>query len=175
MPLSWRPMAPSDLEAVERLGNTIHQAHPERPEIFAERLALCPEGCHVLGNLDGYIISHPWTLGSPPPLDTLLGALPAQPDTWYIHDLALHERARGTGAAPAIVAHIATLAQARALPTMSLIAVGRSHGFWSRQGFISRPVPSGKLASYGGGADHMVRLIQSRLGVRETEGRGEEI
>ena len=154
---SWRPMAPSDLAAVERLGNTIHQAHPERPEVFAERLALCPEGCHALsslgGNLDGYIISHPWTLGSPPPLDTLLRPLPAQPDTWYIHDLALHERARGTGAAQAIVAR---LAAAHALP-LSLIAVGRSPGFWARQGFAPATLPQGKLASYGEGAAYMIR------------------
>ena len=150
---SWRPMAPTDLAQVEPLGNAIHQDHPERPEVFAERLRLCPEGCHALGNLDGYIISHPWTLGSPPPLDTLLGTLPAQPDTWYIHDLALHERARGTGAAPAIVAQ---LAAAHALP-LSLIAVGRSPGFWARQGFVPATLPQGKLASYGDGATYMVR------------------
>ncbi len=148
-------MRPEDLEAVERLGNAIHQDHPEHPDIFAERLALCPEGCFCLGALDGYVISHPWTLGAPPPLDTLLGALPAHPDTWYIHDLALHERARGTGAAPAIVAHLATLAAA--LPTMSLIAVGRSPAFWARQGFTPAPLAPGKLDSYGPGARYMVR------------------
>ena len=152
-------MAAADLALVEPLGNAIHQSHPERPEIFAERLALCPEGCHVLGQLDGYVISHPWTLGSPPPLDTLLGTLPAQPDTWYIHDLALHERARGTGAAPAIVAHLATLARARGLPSMSLIAVGRSPAFWARQGFTPAPAEPGKLETYGQGALHMVRRL----------------
>lgn len=154
MSSDWRPMTEADLPEVERLGNAIHQSHPERPEIFAERLALCPAGCLILGNLDGYIISHPWTLGSPPALDTLLGALPAQPDTWYIHDLALHERARSTGAAPAVVARIATLAQG--LP-LSLIAVGRSPGFWKRQGFTPAALPVGKLASYGEGAAYMVR------------------
>ncbi len=156
-------MAPSDLAEVERLGNAIHQAHPERPEVFAERLALCPEGCHALSApgvpLDGYIISHPWTLGSPPPLDTLLGALPARPDTWYIHDLALHERARGTGAAQTIVAHLAALAAARSLTTLSLIAVGRSPAFWTRQGFTPAPLPPAKLATYGDGAAHMVRTL----------------
>lgn len=156
---SWRPMRPADLAQVEPLGNAIHQSHPERPEIFAERLALCPEGCHVLGQLDGYVISHPWTLGSPPPLDTLLGALPARPNTWYIHDLALHERARGTGAAQAIVARLAALARALVLPTMSLIAVGRSPPFWARQGFTPSALPTAKLASYGPGAAYMVRPL----------------
>lgn len=156
-------MAPADLGAVERLGNAIHQDHPERPEVFAERLALCPEGCFALvtpgGSLDGYIISHPWTLGSPPLLDTLLGALPGRPDSWYIHDLALHPRARGTGAAPAIVATLAALAMQRGQPSMSLIAVGRSPKFWARQGFSPTPLPQVKIATYGPGAAYMVRPL----------------
>ena len=155
--VAWRPMRPADLATVEPLGNAIHQDHPEDPAIFAERLALCPEGCFVLdgpGGLAGYIISHPWRLGQPPALNTLLGALPGDADTWYIHDLALHPNARGTGAAATI---IAILARAANLPTMSLIAVGRSPAFWARQGFRPAPLPAGKLASYGAGASHMVR------------------
>jgi GNAT superfamily N-acetyltransferase len=152
-------MAPTDLPAVERLGNAIHVDHPERPEIFAERLALCPEGCFVLPGLAGYVISHPWRLGTPPKLDTLLGALPPAPDTWYIHDLALHESARGTGAAAAIVAIIADLAKSSGLPTLSLIAVGRSPAFWARQGYAPAPLGPEKLASYGPEAAHMIRRL----------------
>ena len=141
-------MRAADLPAVERLAETIHLDHPERPEVFAERLALCPEGCWVLGNIAGYVISHPWRLGAPPPLDTLLGVLPAAPHTWYIHDLALAPAARGTGAAGAIIARIAA---ACALPTMSLVSVGASSGFWHRQGFRPTPLPPGKLDTYGTG------------------------
>ncbi len=158
----WRPMRPDDLDAVERLGNAIHVEHPEAPEVFAERQNLCPDGCFVLAvpeGLTGYVISHPWSLGNPPKLNTLLGPLPARPDTWYIHDLALHDRARGTGAAPAIVTHLVTLAGAHRLPTMSLIAVGRSPGFWGRQGFAPTVLGGDKLASYGPGATHMVRRL----------------
>lgn len=152
-------MQPHDLNAVECLGNAIHVDHPERAEVFAERLALCPEGCFVLESLAGYVISHPWRRGAPPPLDSLLDALPPAPDTWYIHDLALHESARGTGAAPAIVAMLAAQATARALASLSLIAVGRSPAFWTRQRFAPAPLPPGKLASYGPGAMHMVRRL----------------
>jgi ribosomal protein S18 acetylase RimI-like enzyme len=161
-PGAWRPMRPDDLGAVERLGNAIHVDHPESPDVFAERQRLCPEGCFVLPGpegLSGYVISHPWRLGNPPKLDTMLGALPAHPDTCYIHDLALHPSARGTGAAPAIVTHLATSATARHLPTMSLIAVGHSPAFWTRQGFKPAPLPGGKLDSYGPGAAHMVRSL----------------
>jgi hypothetical protein len=150
-------MRVDDLPAVERLAEAIHVDFPEGPEVFAERLALCPAGCWVRDDLAGYLVSHPWTLGAPPPLDTLLGALPAAPDTWYIHDLALAPSARGTGAAGAIVAR---LAAACALPTMSLIAVGASPPFWRRQGFGPVALPAGKLDSYGAGAMYMMRSLQ---------------
>lgn len=162
MSRDWRPMRPADLDAVERLGNAIHVDHPESPEVFAERQRLCPEGCHVLvgeDGLAGYIISHPWHADMPPPLNTLLAALPPNPDTWYIHDLALHPRARGTGAAPVIVAALAAQARDANLTRMNLIAVGRSPPFWARQGFTPAPLPAAKLASYGGGAAYMTRTL----------------
>jgi GNAT superfamily N-acetyltransferase len=156
-------MRPSDLACVEPLGNAIHRDHPERPAVFAERLHLCPEGCFALDDLAGlagYLVSHPWMLGTPPALDTLVGAIPGSADTWYIHDLALHPRARGSGAATAIVDTLAGLAAGRGVATMSLIAVGRSPPFWARQGFAPAPLPAGKLASYGKGAHHMTRVMR---------------
>ena len=153
-------MQPADLDAVERLGNGIHVDHPESPEIFAERLALCPEGCFVLEGLAGYVLSHPWMLGAPPALNTLLGALPSAPDTWYIHDVALAPSARGTGSGAVIVARLTSLVASLGMTTMSLIAVGRSPGFWSRQGFAPALLPPQKLVSYGEGATHMVRPVR---------------
>ena len=158
-------MRPADLAAVEALGNAIHLDHPEDAAVFAERLRLCPDGCHALdgpAGLAGYVISHSWHADRPPPLNTLLGALPVAPDTWYIHDLALHASARGSGAAPAIVAHLAAQARAVDLARMELIAVGRSPGFWTRQGFRPAASPGGKLASYGSGAAFMVRSLTER-------------
>jgi ribosomal protein S18 acetylase RimI-like enzyme len=156
----WRAMRRADLAEVERIGNAIHIDHPEDEAVFAERLRLCPEGCHVLEGPTapaGYIISHPWHADRPPPLNSLLGALPAEPGIWYIHDLALCPDARGTGAAGAIVAAIAERARARGLTRMDLIAVGASPPFWTRQGFRHMPLAPAKLASYGDGAGFMVR------------------
>ena len=158
-------MRESDLPDVERTGNAIHLDHPEDEAVFAERLHLCPEGCHVLegpAGLAGYIISHPWHADSPPPLNTLLGTLPVPPSTWYIHDLALTPSARGTGAAPAIVAHLVAHARTAGLARMDLIAVGASPRFWGRQGFCPATLPDGKLASYGPGATFMVRSIGAK-------------
>jgi hypothetical protein len=153
-------MRAEDLPAVEKVAEAIHVEHPEEAAVFAERLRLCPDGCLVLEGrqgVAGYLISHPWMLGQPPALDTLLGALPAAADSWYIHDLALAPGARGTGAAGRAVEHAAALG--RGLGSLSLISVGRSAGFWRRQGFVTAEAPAGKLASYGAGAAYMVRFL----------------
>lgn len=99
----WRAMAAADLAAAERIAARVHPDYPEDAAVFAERLSLFPEGCLVLvspsGELGGYVIAHPWRLGQPPALNSLLGALPAAADTLYIHDIALLPERRGGGAA----------------------------------------------------------------------------
>ena len=42
---AWRPATTADLDAVERIGNAIHVKLQERPEVFANKLALFPQGC----------------------------------------------------------------------------------------------------------------------------------
>ena len=83
-------MRAADLPAVTALADAVHAHHPERPEVLAERLALAPDGCFALGEpLTGYILSHPWRLDGPPPLDSLLGRLPARPASWHLHDIVV--------------------------------------------------------------------------------------
>lgn len=164
MPADWRAMRAGDLPAVEAVAQAIHVDYPEDDAVFAERLRLCPEGCLVLdgpAGIVGYLISHPWRLGDPPALDTLLGALPAAPDTWYIHDLALAPAARGSGAAGRVVERAVALAAK--LGSLSLISVGGSGPFWRRQGFAEAPAPAGKLGSYGAGAAYMVRRLEEEV------------
>ncbi len=164
----WRAMTPGDLPAVLAIADAVHPDFPEDPAIFAERLALHPEGCRVLDRGDAilaYVLSHPWAAESCPPLNRLLGALPAVAASYYIHDLALLPAARGSGAAPAIVAALAEHAARLGLPAMSLVAVNGSAGFWRRQGFAEARVPAlaDKLASYGADARFMVRDLLSGL------------
>lgn len=159
---AWRAMTPADLAAVEDLAERIHVDHPEDAAVFAERLRLCPSGCRVLearGVVAGYLVSHPALLAAPPALDTLLGALPAAPDTWYIHDLALAPAARGRRAAAAAVDGVAALALRHGLGVLSLIAVGGSASFWRAQGFTDAPAAPDKLASYGADARYMLRRL----------------
>ncbi|WP_245431183.1 GNAT family N-acetyltransferase [Rhodoplanes roseus] len=156
-------MAEADLASVLAVAAEVHPDYPEDRAVFAERLRLVPAGCRVLdgaAGLAGYVVSHPWS-GGPPALDSLLGALPDTPETWYLHDLALLSGARGSGAGAAIVAHLAAQARAAGFTTMSLVAVGGSTGFWGRQGFsvVADPALAEKLASYGATARFMVRRL----------------
>lgn len=163
-PALWRPMSEADLPAVSELAAAIHPDFPEDDAVFAERLRLYSAGCHVLARgaaLAAYVVSHPWIDRQPPALNDLLGALPEQPSTYYIHDLALAPAIRGGGASAKIVAQLAALARAEKLPTMSLVAVNGSERFWQRQGFAPVAVPEleGKLRSYSTDARFMLQVL----------------
>lgn len=154
------------MDTVARVGNGIHAAHPENPAALAERQRLFPAGCFVLesdhGTFAGYALSHPWLFSKPPALDSFLGALPAQPTTYYIHDVALLPETRGQGQAAVIVARLVAIARGLNLPDLSLIAVAGAHGFWARQGFVpySTPALVEKLRSYGEDAQFMRQAIK---------------
>jgi GNAT superfamily N-acetyltransferase len=161
-------MTRADLGAVLAIAAEVHPDFPEEADIFAERLRLFGAGCRVLdfdGGIGAYLVSHPWRECEPAPLNAALGALPAVPDTYYIHDLALLPRARGTGTAGLAVADAIALARGLGLPSLSLVAVNGSTGFWARQGFavVSDPLLDAKLASYGGGARFMTRAARDPL------------
>src|SRR3546814_10434423 len=75
----------------------------------------------------GYVISHPAVFGQPPKLNRLLGAIPAQADCYYIHDLALAPAARGSGATRDIVARIGTVAARLGYARIGLVARSEEH------------------------------------------------
>lgn len=134
----WRPMRADDLPAVVAIAARVHPAYPEEGAVFAERLRLYPAGCRILdfgGRAAGYAIGHPWAYGPPPRLNSLLGALPTDPTTLFLHDVALLPDARGTGAACRLLGHLAELARAEGLLDLTLVAVNDSAAFWARRGF----------------------------------------
>lgn len=157
---AWRGMVASDLDGVLRLAERCHPGLPEARAVFAERLALFPGGCLVLAvpdGIGGYAVSHPIRAFVPPPLDSLLGALPADAYQFYIHDVVVAPEHRGTGAGDAAIRRL--LAIAAAYPSAALVSVYGTAGFWSRFGF--RPAEdagmAGRLRAYGPDAVFMVR------------------
>lgn len=161
---AWSPMAVADLDGVMAVASAVHASFPERREVFAERLALFPEGCHVLkdagGRVGGYAVSHPWDTVRPVPLDTLLVILPVSANR-YVHDVAILPALRGGGFAGEVVGRIVRDARRDACASLTLVAVSGSQPFWERQGFrvVSDPGVSAKLESYGGDARLMVRSL----------------
>ncbi|MBV8743917.1 MAG: GNAT family N-acetyltransferase [Xanthobacteraceae bacterium] len=159
---SWRAATAADLDAVERIGNAAHVTLQERAEVFANKLALFPQGCFVLarnGALTGYGIAHPWALGSVPALDTVMAALPAAPTCLYIHDVVVLEAARGQGAAGVLVDVFEAVARQHALASLALVSVYGTYVFWERYGFQTAPDPdlAAKLKSYGETARYMCK------------------
>jgi GNAT superfamily N-acetyltransferase len=158
---AWREMRQSDLAAVLATAAVVHPGYPEDAAVFAERLALHAAGCRVLADAAdrvlGYTLTHPWCYGAPPKLNTLLRAIPADADTYYLHDIAILPAARGAGAATALLALLAEHAAALGLTRMSLVAVNASRPIWEKRGFVVAADARPDLASYGGEAWFMAR------------------
>ena len=165
MTLQWRPMRPTDIDAVVEVARLSFPDHFEDRACFENRLALYPRGCFVLGEGDGaargYLIAYPWKSESAPPLNTVIEGLPAQPGLIYLHDLALHPEARGGGVTGAIVERLAEQATEDGWPAVALVAVNDAVGFWSRHGFVEQlaEAMAAKLASYGADARYMLRPL----------------
>lgn len=162
--MHWRPLTTLDLPAVEAIAAQVHPGFPEEIAIMAERLRLYPDGARLFeldGVPSGYILSHPWISGTISALNTPLDRLPDGADTFYVHDLALLNRARGTGAAAMIVGDILRHARAKGFSETSLVAVNNSQAFWHKHGFrvVDAPALANKLASYEAAARYMRKLL----------------
>lgn len=163
---SWRLMQAEDLPAVIDIAAQVHPDYPEDEAIFIERQRLYAQGCWVRqhgSQLCGYLISHPWELGTPPSLNSMLHALPNLASSYYLHDIALLPAARGTNATGEILAHLCAHALGAGLGNLSLIAVNQSLHFWQKQQFqpANHLVPAAKLLSYDVDACYMVRPLAS--------------
>ncbi|WP_375598869.1 GNAT family N-acetyltransferase [Devosia sp. Naph2] len=162
--VAWRALTGYDFGAVFDIANRVHPGFFETETVLAEKFALYRNGCYLLEVSEkpaGYVLSHPWKRGDLPALNTLLGTIPADADSYYIHDLALLPLTRGLGAAKQIVNALTKHARAMGYGTMSLVAVNGSLPFWEKQGFAveDRPDLSEKLAAYEDTARYMVKAV----------------
>ena len=137
-PPHWRPARAGDADAIAALAAAALGPYGESAQVYAERIALAPEGCLVLeqgGAVLGHFISHPWPRGSAPEVDKLVGSLPAGSDCWHVHDAVISPDIRGGNLAGRALDMVAMTAAGRGFDRLSLIAVGGADRFWSRHGF----------------------------------------
>jgi ribosomal protein S18 acetylase RimI-like enzyme len=145
-------METEDIPRVYELANQIHTLY-ESIDIFVERQRLCPQGCFVLGDCVGYVISHPYTKDSPP-LNTLVHKIPDESTCWYIHDLVISAQYRRQGYASTIVERIACIAK-KHYNYLTLTSVNGSELFWKKHGF---EIESMSSPTYGSSC-YMVKPI----------------
>lgn len=161
---AWRPMRAGDVPAATAISDEVHGRFTERPDVYDERLRLYPSGCFVFeqaGEITGYLVSHPWHRGCPPALNALLGGIPDTVDSYYLHDIALLQKARGGGAGAAAVALVLDRAAAAGLETVTLTAINGADSFWATQGFayVDDDAVKAKLGSYGSDSYLMERRL----------------
>ncbi|MEM8513613.1 GNAT superfamily N-acetyltransferase [Massilia sp. MP_M2] len=155
-----RPMLPADLDAVLRIQAACYPAPMQEPAaVVASRIAAargtCLVGSHE-GIVRGYLFAYPSRLG----LVTDLNApftLAHQPDTLYLHDLAIEPCALGRGLARALVDDALCLARTLGLAHAALVSVQDSARFWQALGWRAAPTRDAGLDTYPHGALYMVR------------------
>jgi len=162
--LRWVPAGLLDLPEINRIANQVHTTLPERDEVFGEKLRLFPEGCLKLMRANeflGYGISHLWTLGIIPPLDTFLGSLPDRPNCIYVHDVVIHPSGRGRNAAGEYIRRISEVALRHGIRSIALVSVYGTDVLWRRFGFsvVEDSNLRAKIASYGESAKYMVSKL----------------
>lgn len=162
----WRAMTPDDVSSVAALSDRVHPAFFEQPAVFADRIALFPEGSLVLADartVAGYAIAYPISSLRPPPLDTVLGSLPADADVLYVHDVAIAPEWRGRNLAARGILQLLGIGQplgpARRFARTELVSVYGTAPFWARFGFrVERAARlETVLAAYGADAVYMAR------------------
>lgn len=166
MPCLFRPLTGSDLDAVLRIQAECYPpAMQEAAEVVMARLRAAPGTCLAAvddGQLCAYLFAYPSRLG----LVTDLGAgfTPARdPDTLYLHDLAVARRALGRGVARGMVGRLLDQARQQGLAWSALVSVQDTLAFWEGLGYraaTASPAPTGRgLGSYPGAAVYMARPL----------------
>jgi predicted N-acetyltransferase YhbS len=157
------PMAAADLEAVLAVQAACYPpAMQEAADVVLARLRASPDTVLVArdaAGVCGYLFAYPSRLGKVTPLGGRF-TVAAQPDTLYLHDVAVAPRAAGQGVARRLVA--ALLARAGGLRHSALVSVQDSRAFWERLGYAEATGDAAALATYPAGALYMARALSAR-------------
>lgn len=166
-----RPLLLSDIPVLLEIQQACYGGHfIESAQVFERRLA-GPANCSLALELDGrvgaYLAAYRSRLGRITPLHGDFEAGDA-PDTLYVHDLAVHPRLAGRGAAGTLLRFAWDQGRLRGLAHSSLVSVQDSAAFWRGHGYLpgtlDAPLQQSRLADYGKGALYMEKALALRPG-----------
>jgi len=124
----------NDFDAIDRIGtNSYPDNYYEGVESFRSKMIAYPDGCFVCqpgDDVTGYIISFPYILFKPYPIDSYYNPIQF-PDCYYIHDLCVSKKHRKNGYASALVHEVLKIKSS----PKTLMSVLGSNKFWKRFGF----------------------------------------
>ena len=161
-----RPLVVADLPGLLAVQLACYGAgFVESGEVFAARLA-SPANCSLVleraGVVCAYLAAYRSVMGKVTPLHGGFEAVP-QPDTLYLHDMAVLPGCAGQGLARALLQPMWEGARGQGLRHTALVSVQGSQAYWERQGYAVQPLADAaqreRLASYGDGAVYMVRAL----------------
>ena len=145
------------------------EIEPESLESLQAKILASPDTCLIAESSEGtvgYLIAVPVVYPRLPALNAPTFELSANPDTLYIHDLAIDNARRGKGVAQALVGASFDAAKHSGLSRACLVAIQNSQKFWEQFRFETVVEPANelmpKLASYGEGAQLMHAWIKGR-------------
>jgi GNAT superfamily N-acetyltransferase len=166
MILKLRQMCEGDLAEVMRIQAECYPTSMQEPEAVVLSRIAAAGGTSLVAHVEGvacaYVVAYPSVQGGVTRLNHPF-ELPTEPDTLYIHDLAVPPGAAGRGLARKLVAGLVDRALARGLAHAALVSVQDSHAFWERLGFAVTHKHSqdalAALATYPGCALYMTRRL----------------
>ncbi|QZA78961.1 GNAT family N-acetyltransferase [Deefgea tanakiae] len=156
-----RHQTTSDIQAILDIQAACYPADfIESAETLLCKQALAPNTSWLIetqGEVMGYLFCHPWRHDTPPQLGKKLTQLPAQPDRFYIHDLAILPAGRGKQLAEQLIEHAISWAKQAQLDRVMLVAVQGAESFWQKHHFAAKAFP--RVEGYGDDAVCMHRVL----------------
>jgi Sortase and related acyltransferases len=133
---------------------------PESEAVLRSKIELGPETCLVVTNHQGkvmaYCLAHPW-LSNPAGLHTIYSA-PINPQSLYIHDMAISPAFTRQGIGKKILQYLYEWAKKHYFEQLSLVSLAQATSYWQVQGFQHQDY-SIDTHQYGEGACYMLKRI----------------
>jgi len=134
-----RALTPDDIASIHDLeAETYLPALHESDEAFLQLMRLYPDGavgCFDEHGMCGYAFGAPTRSGTTIELRSPIDSVPADADTFYIHDVAVAPRCRARGVGRLLATRLLDLALEGGFTRSEFVSVQGSAPFWQRFGF----------------------------------------